>query len=134
MSGDELLALAFRSADEWEAWLEEHHETAPGVWVRLAKKGSGLESVSYEQAVEVALCFGWIDGLARSLDEREYLQRFTPRRARSSWSESNRKRVQALVESGRMRTAGLRAIERARAEGRWDDAPGSASERARREQ
>jgi len=134
MSDGELPTIAFRDAGEWEAWLEEQHETVPGVWVRLAKKGSGIESVTYDEAVEVALCFGWIDGLARSVDERTYAQRFTARRPRSTWSASNRKRVRALIEAGRMRPAGLRAIERAQAASRWEPQSDAASHERRREQ
>ena len=95
---------------------------AQEVWVKLAKKGSGHASVTYPEAVEVALCHGWIDGLAKGLDEHWHLQRFTPRRARSNWSKLNRARAEALIESGEMRPAGLREVERARADGRWDAA------------
>ncbi len=92
------------------------------MWVKFAKKGSGVQSVSYGDAVESALCFGWIDGQMKSLDERFYLQRFTPRRRRSSWSKVNVEKATALIEAGRMRPAGLAEIERAKADGRWDAA------------
>jgi uncharacterized protein YdeI (YjbR/CyaY-like superfamily) len=111
-----------RTADDWHDWLTEHHETADAVWLKLAKKASGIPSPTYEETVEVALCFGWIDGLARGLDERYRLQRFTPRRKRSNWSQSNRVRAEALIESGRMQPAGLREVERAKQDGRWDAA------------
>lgn len=122
MATPDLPVLGFASAAEWEAWLTEHHETSPGLWLRLAKKGSGLPSVTYDEAVEVALCYGWIDGQAARVDDTHWLQRFTPRRRQSRWSQRNREKVAALVEQGRMRPAGLREIERAKADGRWDAA------------
>src|SRR5262249_41038046 len=93
---DELPIILFPSAAELEAWLEREHATSAGIWLKLAKKGSGVDSVTYAEAVELGLCFGWIDGQARRFDERTYLQRFTPRRARSKWSRLNRDRVEAL--------------------------------------
>ena len=110
------------SAYEWFDWLAQHHESEDAVWVMLAKKGAGIPSPTYEEAVEVALCFGWIDGLSRGFDERHRLQRFTPRRKRSNWSQRNRERAEALIASGRMQPAGLREVERAKADGRWDAA------------
>jgi len=93
--------IPFTSRDAWETWLEGQHATKPeGLWLKIAKKGSGIESVSYGHAVEVALCYGWIDGQARSFDEDHYLQRFTPRRPRSKWSKVNRKRVTELMNRG----------------------------------
>jgi uncharacterized protein YdeI (YjbR/CyaY-like superfamily) len=127
---DKLDTRAFASAEEWEAWLREHHEAAPGVWIKFARKGSGEATVTYMEALHVALCYGWIDGQARGLDDSHYLQRFTPRRARSIWSKRNRDFATALIESGRMQPAGLREIERAKADGRWDaayDAPSTAT-------
>ena len=105
-----------------EAWLEEYGESSDGIWLKFAKKGSGIPSVVYADAVEVALCHGWIDGQARRLDEQHYLQRFTPRRPRSKWSRINREKAERLIAESRMRPAGLREIERAREDGRWDDA------------
>ncbi|MDQ4019462.1 MAG: YdeI/OmpD-associated family protein [Actinomycetota bacterium] len=122
MTGDDLPVELFPTQANWEAWLEEHHASVPGVWVKFAKKGSGVQSVSYGEAVESALCFGWIDGQMKSLDERFYLQRFTPRRRRSSWSKVNVEKATALIEAGRMRPAGLAEIERAKVDGRWDAA------------
>ncbi len=122
--------LAFGSQAEWEAWLEERHATSDGLWIRFAKKGSGEESVTYAGAVEGALIYGWIDGQAASLDERFYLQRYTPRRARSKWSKINRNKVEALISSNRMKPAGLAEVERAKADGRWDaayDSPSTAT-------
>ncbi len=120
MTGDDLPVELFPSQADWEAWLEEHHAAAPEVWVKFAKKGSGVQSVSYGEAVESALCFGWIDGQMKSLDEHFYVQRFTPRRRRSSWSKVNVEKATALIEAGRMRPAGLAEVERAKADGRWD--------------
>jgi uncharacterized protein YdeI (YjbR/CyaY-like superfamily) len=112
----------FASPAQMEAWLEEHGESSDGIWLKFAKKGSGIRSVVYADAVEVALCHGWIDGQARRLDEQHYLQRFTPRRPRSKWSRINREKAERLIAESRMRPAGLREIERARGDGRWDDA------------
>lgn len=114
--------IPFEDRAAWAAWLERHGSEAQEVWVKLAKKASGIPSVTYAEAVEVALCHGWIDGLARGLDEDWSLQRFTPRRARSNWSKRNRARAEELIERGEMRPAGLREVERAKADGRWDAA------------
>jgi uncharacterized protein YdeI (YjbR/CyaY-like superfamily) len=114
--------IAFASRDDWAAWLAEHHEEADGVWIKLAKKGSGIASVTQAEAVEVALCFGWIDGQAKPVDDDHWLQRFTPRRARSRWSKRNRDRALQLIANGEMHPAGLREVERAKADGRWDAA------------
>ena len=113
---------AFPTVEAWEAWLEENHARSSGIWLKIAKKASGIASVTYPEAVEVALCYGWIDGQKDKLDDRWYLQRFTPRRPRSKWSKINRAKASALIESGRMRPAGRREVERARADGRWDAA------------
>jgi uncharacterized protein YdeI (YjbR/CyaY-like superfamily) len=104
-----------------EAWLAENG-TAPGVYVKLAKKGAGVPSVTYAELVESCLCFGWIDGRSNRLDDRFYLQRITPRRARSIWSQKNVDAVEALTLAGRMRPAGLAAVDAARADGRWERA------------
>ena len=114
--------LAFHSDAAWEAWLEQHHATSDGVWVKIAKKGSGIPTVAYPQVLDTALCFGWIDGQRKALDDDYFLQRFTPRRARSRWSQINRDKVDALAKAGRMRPAGLAEVERAKADGRWDAA------------
>jgi uncharacterized protein YdeI (YjbR/CyaY-like superfamily) len=113
-----------------EAFLEGQHASSEGVWLKIAKKSSGIESVTYDQAVEVALCYGWIDGQVRKFDEEYYLQRFTPRRSTSKWSKVNRKKVTELIERGEMKAAGLREVERAKADGRWDaayDSPSTAT-------
>ena len=114
--------LAFASPEEWEAWLEREHASSDGVWLKFAKKGSGVASVAYAEAVEVGLCYGWIDSQALSLDERFYLQKFTPRRARSKWSRVNRDKVAALMKQGRMKPAGLAQVEAAKKDGRWEAA------------
>ncbi len=119
----ELPALTVLNAAAWRAWLAEHHAQADGVWLILAKKGIvEPTSLTYDQALEEAICHGWIDGQIRRLDERTYRQRFTPRRARSSWSARNVGIVERLTDEGRMRPAGMAAVERAKADGRWDAA------------
>ncbi|WP_129285535.1 YdeI/OmpD-associated family protein [Streptomyces sp. GZWMJZ-114] len=122
---DPVLGFATRAA--WEEWLEQHHAVAPGVWLRIPKKGSGLVGVDYATALESALCFGWIDGHKKKLDERHWLQRFSPRRPTSKWSQVNRDKVARLVEEGRMRASGLAEVERAKADGRWAAAYASPS-------
>ena len=117
--------LTVSSPPEFEAWLAEHHDTSPGVWLRLRKKGrvtSGESVLDYAGALDIALCQGWIDGRKRALDDEFWLQRFTPRRPSSRWSRVNRDKAEALIAAGRMRPAGLREVERARADGRWDAA------------
>ena len=125
---DDLPTVGFASAEEWERWLAREHARAAGVWLRLAKKGAGETSVTYSEALDVALCFGWIDGQKAAQDERFWLQRFTPRGPRSRWSQNNRDRAGALVAAGRMRPAGAAEIERAHADGRWEAAyPGQSA-------
>lgn len=114
--------LAFASPEAWEDWLEREHATSDGVWVKFAKKGSGVASVLYAEAVDIGLCYGWIDSQALSLDERFYLQKFTPRRARSNWSRVNRDKVALLTKEGRMKPAGLAQVELAKQDGRWEAA------------
>jgi uncharacterized protein YdeI (YjbR/CyaY-like superfamily) len=119
--------LTLQTQAEWEAWLEQYGQVSTGVWLLLAKKGAAHPTVSYAEAVESALCFGWIDGQKRAQDEHYWLQRFTPRTAKSIWSKINKAKAEALIASGRVRAAGLREIERARQDGRWDAAYASAS-------
>jgi uncharacterized protein YdeI (YjbR/CyaY-like superfamily) len=116
--------VIFESASAWEAWLESNWSSSDGVWLQFAKKGSGVVTVTHDEALEVALCFGWIDGQTRRCEEdpRYFLQRWTPRRARSIWSQVNRAKAEALIAAGQMREGGLREVERARADGRWDAA------------
>jgi uncharacterized protein YdeI (YjbR/CyaY-like superfamily) len=115
-------AAFFEGPRDFEEWLEAHGESSDGVWIRMAKKGSGIPSLDWAGAVEVALCFGWIDGQSRRIDDEWFVQRFAPRRPRSTWSKVNRQKVEALTEAGRMRAAGLDEVARARADGRWDAA------------
>ncbi len=118
----DLPTLLFATPAEMEAWLEDHHAGAEGIWLKIAKKDSGVESVTYAEALELALCFGWIDSQKRGFDERHFLQRFTPRRPRGKWSRINREKVEALIAAGTMRPAGLAEVEAAKADGRWDAA------------
>lgn len=124
---DEKPILVFRQKSAWAAWLDKNQGKSSGVWLRLAKKASGLKSVSYDQAVEVALCYGWIDGQGKSEGEEYWLQKFTPRGKRSIWSKRNREKVLALIESDEIQPAGLAEVERARKDGRWDAAYDSPS-------
>ncbi|MDQ5818002.1 MAG: YdeI/OmpD-associated family protein [Actinomycetota bacterium] len=118
----DLPIIPFASRDAWEAWLQEQHATSEGLWLKFAKKDSGIETVTYSEAVEAALCYGWIDGQKASFDDHYWLQRFTPRRPRSKWSKINRQKATELIERGEMKPAGLREVERAKADGRWDAA------------
>lgn len=121
MATPELPIEHFADAVAWERWLERHAESA-GLWLKIAKKEAGIPSVSYAEALDVALCHGWIDGQKKGFDARFFLQRFTPRRARSTWSKINVAKIDALTAAGRMRAAGLREVEAAKADGRWDAA------------
>ncbi len=123
----ELLTLEFRSAAIWRKWLAKHHQTEAGVWARLAKAASGIPSMTYAEALEEALCFGWIDGQKKSDNADYWLQKFTPRGRKSIWSKINREKVLALIESGRMQPAGLLEMERAKSDGRWESAYDSQS-------
>lgn len=114
--------LSFASAGAFEAWLAENHRSSDGIWLKFAKKASGIATVVYAEAVDLALCYGWIDGQVKTLDATWYLQRFTPRRARSKWSKINCKKVQMLIAAGRMQPAGLQQVEAAKADGRWEAA------------
>jgi uncharacterized protein YdeI (YjbR/CyaY-like superfamily) len=115
--------LDVRSARDWEQWLDRNHQTVPeGVWLRLFKKGRGEATLAYSEAVDVALCFGWIDGQGRPHDDQSRLQRFTPRRRASVWSKVNTERADRLIQSARMRSAGQREVDAAKADGRWDQA------------
>ena len=123
-------ALAFETPAAFEAWLGEHHESSDGIWIKFAKKASGIQSVTYKEALPVALAHGWIDGQVKRIDDDWYRQRWTPRRARSVWSKINRAAAEAMIERGEMKPAGLREVERAKADGRWErayDSPTTAS-------
>ncbi|GAA3091841.1 YdeI family protein [Streptomyces roseofulvus] len=118
----DLEIVAFASAEAFEAWLGENHAVSRGIWLKLRKKGPGIVALDYAQALDVALCYGWIDGQKRSFDDRWWLQRFTPRTARSRWSKVNRDKVAVLIEQGRMRPPGQAEVDRAKADGRWEAA------------
>jgi uncharacterized protein YdeI (YjbR/CyaY-like superfamily) len=111
--------ILFEQPEEWADWLEQNHAASAGVWLRLAKKASGLRSVTYAEAVKAALCYGWIDGQAKSYDESSWLQKFTPRGPKSVWSKINREKAEKLIESGQMKPAGLKAVQAAQQDGRW---------------
>ena len=110
---------SFASQETWERWLDRNHRNEEGVWLKVAKKSSGKRTVSVPEALEIALCYGWIDGQRKAFDEDYFLQRFTPRRRRSRWSKINRDSATALIERGKMRPPGLAEVERAKADGRW---------------
>ena len=122
--------IRFESAAEWEAWLEANHSQSPGVWIRIAKAGARQPTVRYADALDVAICFGWIDGQKAPADDAHWLQKFTRRGPRSKWSKVNRQKATALIEQGRMRPAGLAEVQRAQRDGRWDaayDSPATAA-------
>ena len=122
MPADSLPVVSFEDTNAWDAWLTAHAADSPGLWLKIAKKGSAGRSISYSDALDVALCHGWIDGQKGRLDDEYWLQRFTPRKPGSKWSKINTERAAALIESGRMRPAGLREVERAQGDGRWEQA------------
>ena len=122
----EIPVLLFADQQAWAAWLAENHTTSTGLWLQLAKKASGLTSVSYAEALDVALCYGWIDGQKQSYDEDSWLQKFTPRGTKSIWSKINREKVAQLIERGLMQPTGIAAVESAKQDGRWDAAYDSA--------
>ncbi len=119
--------LTFSNQKAWEAWLESNGEAVPGVWLRIAKRSAAEPTVSYAEALESALCYGWIDGQKQTEGDDYWLQRFTPRTDRSIWSKINTAKAEALIAAGRMRPAGLRAIDRAKEDGRWEAAYSPAS-------
>ncbi len=111
--------LAFRTSEAWLRWLEKNHAKSAGIWLKIAKKESKVQSISYAEALEGALCYGWIDAKKRGFDKTAWLQKFTPRGARSIWSKINREKAQALIDSGQMKPSGLQAVERAKETGQW---------------
>ena len=119
---DDRPVVAFAAAQEWRRWLELNHSTALGIWVKIAKKASGIETVTYQEALEDALCFGWIDGQKKSWDDHYFIQKFTPRTKRSIWSKRNQGIVVRLVQEGKMRAGGQREIDAAKRDGRWERA------------
>ena len=120
--GPPLPTLQFDDGDSWERWLAEHHDRSPGAWLMFAKRGTGAVTVTFAEALDTALCFGWIDGQKGSRDDTHYVTRFTPRTARSRWSQVNRAKAEALIAAGRMRPPGQAQIDAARADGRWETA------------
>jgi len=126
-SAAEAPIVAFEHARAWSTWLASNHASSRGVWLKLAKKASGVASVTYPEALEVALVWGWIDGQKKSFDEAAWLQKFTPRAPKSIWSKINREKALALIASGQMQPPGLAEVERAKQDGRWDDAYDSPS-------
>ncbi|MCW3464898.1 YdeI/OmpD-associated family protein [Chitinophaga nivalis] len=108
--------------EEWAAWLQQHHAAEDGVWIRIHKKHTGVPSIVYAEALDEALCYGWIDGMSKRIDEDTYVQKFTPRRPKSVWSVRNREHIDRLLKAGKMLPPGLQEVERAKADGRWDDA------------
>jgi len=122
MKSSDLPILPFASKKKWTDWLAKQHDKSPGVWLKIAKRDSGIPSVTYDEAVESALCYGWIDGQKKGFDDKYWLQKFTPRGSKSIWSKINTEKVERLIESGEMRPAGLKSIEAAKNDGRWDAA------------
>src|SRR5512134_1094722 len=122
MKSTDLPVLFFEDKKKWLDWLAKEHDKSAGVWLKLAKKDSGIPSVTYEEALDVALCYGWIDGQKKSFDDKYWLQKFTPRGPKSIWSKINTERAERLIASGAMKAAGLKAIEAARQDGRWASA------------
>ncbi len=116
---DNLEHILLETATAWENWLEENHQSIPGIWLKIAKKASHKVSVSMPAAIDLALCFGWIDSQRLKCDDDFYLQRFTPRRKKSNWSQINIEKAEMLIQSGQMREAGMQEIEMAKADGRW---------------
>ncbi len=118
--------VSFSTPEEWEAYLSEHVADEYGVWVKFFKKASGIQSLTYDQALDVALCYGWIDSIIRGFDEVAWIQKFTPRRKKSVWSKVNTGHIARLTEAGRMKPSGMLQVELAKADGRWDAAYDSA--------
>lgn len=111
--------LAVPDIKTWETWLAAHYDKTPGVWLKIAKKASGLPTVTHDDVLDIALCYGWIDGLRRGMDETYFLQKFTPRRPKSTWSRRNIEKIAVLSVEGRMRPSGMAEVEAAKKDGRW---------------
>ncbi|GAB1471273.1 YdeI/OmpD-associated family protein [Chloroflexota bacterium] len=118
----ELPTLPFESKKKFADWLAKEHDKSAGLWLKIAKKATGIPTVTYAEALDVALCYGWIDGQKGSFDDKYFLQKFTPRRSKSIWSKINVEKVEKLIESGEMKPSGLKAVEAAKQDGRWDAA------------
>jgi uncharacterized protein YdeI (YjbR/CyaY-like superfamily) len=124
---DNLSTLPFESQRSWEAWLKKHHTDTNGIWLKIGKKDTGISSVSYSEALDSAICYGWIDGQKAPFDDKYWLQKFTPRRAKSGWSRINCNKADSLIAKGKMKPAGMRQVELAKADGRWESAYDSQS-------
>jgi len=122
-----MLTIEFQTAEIFEAWLEKNHDSSSGLWLKIFKKDSGKKTISYAEALDLALCYGWIDGQKQTFDEQAWLQKFCPRKAKSIWSKVNIGHVERLINEGKMRPAGLKAVEKAKADGRWERAYDSPS-------
>jgi uncharacterized protein YdeI (YjbR/CyaY-like superfamily) len=118
----EFSTISFQTQKKWRSWLSKNHSIVDGIWLRLYKKDSGIKSINHDEALDEALCYGWIDGQAKSYDEESYLQKFTPRRKRSLWSKRNRQKVEQFIKAGKMHSSGLKEIDAAKADGRWEKA------------
>lgn len=118
---------AFTASKEWEKWLSTHHTKSSGVWLQIFKKDSGVKTITYDEALDVALCYGWIDGQKNKHDEDSWLQKFTPRRSKSIWSKRNKEHISRLIKAGKMKSAGLKEVELAKTDGRWEQAYDSPS-------
>lgn len=114
--------LVFKTAKQWQEWLDKHHGDQPRIWLQFFKKDSGIRGLTYAEALDEALCYGWIDGLVKGYDEKSWIQSFTPRRKRSVWSKRNIDHITRLTKLGKMKPAGLKEVEAAKADGRWDQA------------
>jgi uncharacterized protein YdeI (YjbR/CyaY-like superfamily) len=119
MNSTDIPTLSFASKKKWADWLARQYAKSPGVWLKLAKKNSGISSVTYDEALDIALCYGWIDGQKKGFDDKYWLQKFTPRGSKSIWSKINTEKAEKLIASGEMKPVGLKAIEAAKADGRW---------------
>lgn len=127
MSNTDLQIISFKSSKEWANWLARNHSKSNGIWMRLYKKAAAEMTINHAEALDMALCYGWIDGQAKTHDEKSWLQKFTPRRAKSLWSKRNREYIERLISEDKMKAAGLREVEQAKRDGRWDAAYDSPS-------
>lgn len=111
--------ITCKTSAEWEQWLDQHYEDSQGIWLKIFKKNSGIQSISFAEALDAALCYGWIDSQMKGYDEHAYIQKFSPRKSKSTWSKINQGHVERLIKSGKMKPAGLRLVEEAKKDGRW---------------
>ena len=114
--------ILFQNIDNWKEWLEKNHKNSDGIWMQIAKKNKEIKSIDYQEGLEVALCYGWIDGQKKSYDDNSWLQKFTPRRAKSIWSKVNKDKVELMIKNGKMQASGLAEIEKVKQNGMWDNA------------